>query len=75
MEKDLIITLEDGQEYYVISVATYNNEKYAYLMNMKDNNHYIYVKEIRVDDIIKIEPIFDENIINKIVLYLQKEII
>ena len=75
IEKDLIITLEDGEEYYVISTAIYNNEKYAYLMNMKENNYYVYAKEIKTPDGIQVQAILDEELINKIALYLQKEIV
>lgn len=75
IEKDLIITLEDGEEYYVISTAIYNNEKYAYLMNMKENNYYVYAKEIKTSDGIQVQAILDEELINKIALYLQKEIV
>ncbi|MBE6152998.1 MAG: hypothetical protein E7166_02050 [Firmicutes bacterium] len=75
LEKDYIITLEDGQEYYVISTAIYNNEKYAYLMNMKEENYYVYAKEIKTDDGIQVQPILDEQLIQKIALYLQKEIV
>lgn len=75
LEKDLIITLESGEEYYVISTAIYENEKYAYLMNMKEDNYYVYAKEIKTEDGIKVQAIMDETLINKISLYLQKEII
>jgi len=75
LEKDYIITLDDGQEYYVISTAIYNNEKYAYLMNMNENNYYVYAKEIKTAEGIQVQPILDEELINKIALYLQKEII
>lgn len=75
LEKDLIITLEDGEEYYVISTAMYNNEKYAYLMNMKRDNYYVYAKEIRTNDGIQVQAILDKDMIQKIALYLQKEIV
>ena len=75
IEKDLIITLEDGNEYYIISTAIYNNEKYAYLMNMKQDNDYIYVKEIKSDNGLQVQRITDKELIKKISLYLQKEII
>lgn len=75
IEKDLIITLEDGNEYYIISTAIYNNEKYAYLMNMKQDNDYIYAKEVKTDDGLQIQRVVDEDLIKKISLYLQKEII
>lgn len=75
LEKDLIITLEDGNEYYIISTAMYNNEKYAYLMNMKEDNDYIYVKEINSPEGLQIKLVTDEELIKKIALYLQKEIV
>ena len=75
LEKDLIITLEDGEEYYVISTAMYNNEKYAYLMNMKKDNYYVYAKEIKTTDGTQVQAILDKELIQKIALYLQKEIV
>lgn len=74
LEKDLIITLEDGSEYYVISTAEYNNERYAYLMNMNEDNYYVYAKEINDNGVIKAQPILDKELIQKISLYLEKEI-
>ncbi len=75
LEKDLIITLEDQEQYYVISTALYNNEKYAYLMNMNKEEHYIYVKEIKTSDGIQIQTITDKDLIAKIALYLQKGVV
>ena len=74
LEKDFIITLEDGEQYYVISTAIYNNEKYAYLMNMNKDNYYVYAKEIKTADGITVQAILDKELIAKISLYLQKEI-
>lgn len=74
LEKDIIITLDDGEEYYVISTAVYNNEKYAYLMNMKKDNYYVYAKELKTNDGIEVEAITDPNTIEIISQYLQKEI-
>ena len=75
LEKEYIITLEDGEEYYVISTTVYNNEKYAYLMNMKEDNYYVFAKELKTNEGIKVEAILDQETIQKILPYLQKEIV
>lgn len=75
LEKEYIITLEDGEEYYVVSTTMYNNEKYAYLMNMKEDNYYVFAKELKTNDGIKVEAILDQETIQKILPYLQKEIV
>lgn len=75
LEKEYIITLEDGEEYYVVSTTMYNNEKYAYLMNMKQDNYYVFAKELNTNEGIKVEAILDQETIQKILPYLQLEIV
>ena len=68
LEKDFIITLEDGNEYY-------ENEKYAYLMNMKNDNDYIIAKEIKNIEGIQVQAIADRDLIQKLALYFEKDMI
>ena len=75
LEKEYIITLEDGEEYYVVSTTMYNNEKYAYLMNMKQDNYYVFAKELNTNEGIKVEAVLDQETIQKILPYLQLEIV
>ena len=75
LEKEYIKTLEDGEEYYVVSTTMYNNEKYAYLMNMKQDNYYVFAKELNTNEGIKVEAVLDQETIQKILPYLQLEIV
>ena len=75
LEKEYIITLEDGEEYYVVSTTMYNNEKYAYLMNMKQDNYYVFAKELNTNEGIQVEAVLDQETIQKILPYLQLEIV
>ena len=75
LEKDLIITLEDGTEYYVISTVVYDNEKYAYLMNMKKDNEDIFAKEIKSVNGVQVQAIADKDLIQKLALYFEKDLI
>lgn len=75
LEKDFIITLEDGNEYYVISTIIYDNEKYAYLMNMKKDNDYIIAKEIKNVNGVQVQAIADKDLIQKIALYFEKDMV
>ena len=71
LQKDLIVTLEE-KNYFVINIATYKNETYAYLVNVSEDDDYIYVKYLKESS--SVEIIYDEELIKKIAPELVKGI-
>lgn len=53
LEKDLIITL-NNKNYYVISTTVYENTQYAYLVNISEEDDYIYVKVLKAESSVEI---------------------
>jgi len=71
LQKDLIITLEN-KDYFVVNTALYENSTYAYLLNLKEEDDYIYVKYIKETS--SVEIIEDNDLIKKIAPELIKGI-
>jgi len=70
LQKDLIITLEN-KDYFVVNTALYENNIYAYLLNLKEDD-YMYVKYIKETS--NVEIIEDNELIKKIAPELIKNI-
>ncbi|MBQ7141068.1 MAG: hypothetical protein IJO32_06165 [Bacilli bacterium] len=47
IEKNQIITLNNNIEYFVVNTIIYNNEKYALIININEDNDYLFVKQKR----------------------------
>ena len=71
LQKDLIITLEN-RNYFVINTVLYQNDIYAYLVNIIEEDDYIYVKYIKENS--SVEVISDSDLIKKIAPELLKGI-
>ena len=71
LQKDLIITLEN-KNYFVINTTIYENDTYAYLVNISEENDYIYVKYLKENS--SVEIVDDSDFIKKIAPELVKGI-
>lgn len=63
LQKDLIITLEN-KNYFVANTTFYENNTYAYLVNISEENDYIYVKYLKENS--SVEVVDDSDLIGKI---------
>ena len=65
---DLVITFENNKDYFVTCTTTYNNDVYAYLLDLSDEDNHLYVKQIKTNNTneLKLEIIVNKDIINKI---------
>ena len=76
IKNDLVLILEDNKSYFVVCTANYNDELYAYLLDLSDDDKHIYIKQLKTDNEneIKLEKITDSKIIDKISPLLYKEL-
>ncbi|CDF12311.1 unknown [Mycoplasma sp. CAG:776] len=70
MNKEDIITLEDNVEYMVLDIATINQEKYLFCVEIDEEempkNNYKYFQEINESNNIFVEEVEDQDVIEAI---------
>ena len=76
LRDDLILTFENNKKYFVICTTIYNNDLYAYLLDLSDEDNHIYVKQIKTDNEneLKLEQVINQNIIKEISPFLAKSL-
>ena len=63
LAKNLIVTLDNNENYFVASTTHYNDELYGLLINVNKDSEYITVKLVSEDEIQKIN---DEDLLNEL---------
>ena len=62
-----IITLSDKNKYVVASKISYNNSKYVYLVDIKDNTNVKFA-EIEENNLLsELDNVIDEELLNQII--------
>lgn len=62
-----ILTLDDGNDYVVTSMATYENNQYYYVVNIKNISVVKFLKLIVENDNFFLKEIIDDGLILKLI--------
>lgn len=69
INKNMIITLDNNESYFVASTCKYNNEKYGLLISInKDNNYMVtklfdeYIEKLDDRELSNIYPLLNDNL-------------
>ena len=44
MEENVVLTLNDKNKYVIVARTVYKNNEYLYLLDINDNNNYMFCK-------------------------------
>ena len=66
IKKGNTIKLNDNNEYIVVSIITYNNDKYIYLADINNNSNIKFCMEKIENEITKMIEIDDADLIGKL---------
>ena len=68
-----VLTLEDKEDYVIVDICDYQNDKYAFLSNVNDNKKFLYAK-LKEDDNILIIGFKNTELIDELNKLFSKDV-
>lgn len=66
IKRGSIVTLEDGRKYLVLSRVQYDEKNFLYMIDMNNNKNIKFGCEKHEQNVLKISPVIDENLIKNL---------
>ncbi len=75
--KDKVISLNNGNQVFVVEEVNYLNRKFAFCNIIRDNNpteQYVVLEVIVENDVLQVRDIQDKNIIDNVSVLITKQL-